>query len=106
MSALLGDRLHRDVFPSEVAMPDGTVIRDARVFVTNSRLLAYQVNAGRIVRVLDVELEQPVTVPRDRGTLRGCLEARLADGSTAWINQGRGCGCGSPLKALASPVGW
>lgn len=103
---MLGTRLHRDVFPSEVALPDGTVVRDARVFVTDSKLLAYQVNAGRIERVLDLDLEQPCTVPRDRGTLRGCLEARLADGSTAWINQGRGCGCGSSLKTLAPPVGW
>lgn len=103
---MLGERLHRDCHPAEVSLPDGSVIRDARVFVTDSKLLAYQVADGRITQVLDVEVQQPCSVPRDRGTLRGCLEVKLADGFTAWVNQGRGCGCGSPLKALAAPVGW
>lgn len=100
--------LRRDVHPAEVLLPSGTLIRDLRVFVTSRRLLAFGTEpGGRIVVALELELEQPCTVPANRGTLgQGRLEARLADGSTAWINSGHGCGCGSPLKALAPPVSW
>lgn len=103
-----GEKLIRDVHPADVLLPDGRMVTGARVFVTSHRLLAYNVQGhGDIVQALDVELEQPGTVPASRGTLgNGRLEARLADGSTAWINRGAGCGCHSPLKALAAPVKW
>lgn len=101
------ERLVRDVHPAEIALPDGTVLTGVRVFVTNRRLIAYRATADRrIERVLDVALEQPCTVPASRGSLIGRLEARLADGGTAWINRGQGCGCHSPLKALTGPVSW
>ena len=102
---IAGERLHRDVHPAEVAL-DGRVLTGARVFVTSSRLLAFQVQAGRITSALDLEVEAPVSVPASRGSLRGALEVRLADGRTAWVNRGQGCGCGSPLVALAAPCGW
>jgi hypothetical protein len=100
--------LRRDVHPAEVSLPDGQIITGVRVFVTSHRLVAFKVSESReIVKVLDLELEQPCTVPADRGTLgAGRLEVRLADGHTAWVNRGQGCGCGSPLKALGPPVPW
>lgn len=87
-------------------MPDGSMRTSLRVFVTTHRLIAYQVVDRTIKRVVDLELVEPGSVPLDRQTLgRGSLECRTPEG-TAWVNQGRGCGCGSPLKALKAPVGW
>lgn len=108
-TALEHELLRRDVHPAELLMPDGQVLTGLRVFVTTRRLLAYKADPhGRIEKALELELADPCTVPADRGTLpaNGRLEARLQDGSTAWVNRGAGCGCGSPLKALAPPVPW
>ena len=104
--ALAAERLVRDVHPAEISLPDGRVLKDVRVFITSHRMTAYHTADGRIERALEVELERPCTVPANRGTLQGSLEVRLADGSTAWVNRGRGCGCHSPLKALGAPVSW
>jgi hypothetical protein len=122
-----GELLRRDVYPAEILMPDGSMLTGVRVFVTTHRLLAYQVQNRTIKRVVDLELVEPESVPLDRQTLgRGRLECRvyvpcidevreedeqvIAEGNmvvgTAWVNQGRGCGCGSPLKALKAPCGW
>jgi hypothetical protein len=97
------------VFPAEIACPDGSVIRDVRVFATTHRLVAYGVRDG-ITTVLDVVLEEPGSIPASRSSLTGSgrLEARTADG-TFWVNRGRGCGCSGPtrvLKAFGSPVSW
>lgn len=105
----VGERLIRDVHPAEIALPDGRVLTGVRVFITDRRLLAYHATPDRrITRALSLELAQPCSVPASRGTLpaNGRLEVHLADGGTAWVNRGRGCGCTSPLKALASPVSW
>lgn len=102
-----GERLVRDVHPAEVSLPDGRVLTGLRVFVTNRRLFAYHATPDRrIERALLLDLAQPCSVPASRNTLQGALEVRLADGTTAWVNRGRGCGCSSPLKALASPMSW
>lgn len=106
MSAVQTERLHRDVHPAEMLLPSGTLVRDLRVFVTSKRLLAFVARNGRIEQALELEVAQPCSVPRDRGTLRGSLEVRLADGSTVWVNRGQGCGCHSMLKTLGQPVGW
>lgn len=101
------ERLVRDVHPAEVSLPDGRVLTGVRTFITTQRLLVYQATADRqIERAEDLDLAQPCSVPANRGSLQGALEVRLADGSTAWVNRGRGCGCGSPLKALGAPVSW
>lgn len=98
--------LVRDVHPAEITIGD-EVVTDVRVFVTDRRLVAYRAVQGEIVKALELSLAQPCSVPASRGTLTGGrLEAHLADGRTAWINRGSGCGCGSPLKALAAPVPW
>jgi hypothetical protein len=103
--------LARDVFPAEVATPDGRVLKDVRVFATTHRLTAYGVDGqGRIVKVIDVDLLEPGSIPRSRSTLTGSgrLEAKTAEG-TYWVNRGRGCGCHGPtrvLKAFGSPWPW
>lgn len=85
-------------------MPDGSVLTACRVFVTTNRLLAYQMVDGAISRTVDMQIV-PESVPADRGSLFGSLECAGPDG-TAWVNRGRGCGCGSPLKALGPPIAW
>ena len=103
--------LARDVFVAEIVTPGGEVIKDVRAFATSHRLVAYGVNDDRqIVKVLDVALLEPGTIPRDRSDLTGSgrLEAKTADG-TYWVNRGRGCGCHGPtrmLKALGAPFPW
>lgn len=103
-----GETLHRDVYPAEVAMPDGSVLTGVHVFVTSHRLLVYGETGQRQVGLIfGADLETPRSVPASMDTMRaGQLECKLGVGGTAWINVGRGCGCGSPLKAMASPVGW
>jgi hypothetical protein len=107
-AAVEAERLIRDVHPAELLMPDGSMLRDVRVFVTTRRLVAYRATGhGAIDVAVELELQVPGTVPADRGTLgQAALECRLATGETVWINRGQGCGCGSPLKALAPPVSW
>lgn len=102
------ERLHRDIHPAEVSLPDGGLLTGVRCFVTTHRLIAYHATPDRKIEVvLDVPVEHPCTVPADHSSLgNGRLEVRLADGSTAWVNSGQGCGCGSPLKAMGAPVSW
>lgn len=103
---MTGEKLRRDVHPAEVALPDGTVLQGLRVFVTSHRVVGFAAGAGgRVERVLDMELVEPFSVPASRGSLSGSLECVTPEG-TSWINRGRGCGCGSPLNALAPPVDW
>jgi hypothetical protein len=99
--------LRRDVYPAEVLMPDGIVLSGVRAFVTSHRVLAYRETDGRRIELAaELHLTDPWSVPADRSTLHaGQLECRTPEG-TAWINRGHGCGCGSPLKALGSPVPW
>lgn len=98
--------MRRDVYPAELLLPDGDLLTGVRVFVTNRRILAYKRVENRIVLVREVELADDI--PGDRGTLMAGhrLELTLFDGTKAFVNRGKGCGCGSPLKALAPPVGW
>jgi hypothetical protein len=107
-AAVEPERLIRDVHPAELLMPDGVVLKSVRVFVTTTRLLAFRSSEhGEIYLAFEEGVQIPGTVPADRGTLgQAALECRLASGETAWINRGQGCGCGSPLKALAPPVSW
>ena len=101
--------LLRDVHPAQVVMPDGSIVRGARVFVTSRRALIYGVDlATREVLVVgDLAITEPGIIPPGKGTLgpSESLELRTPVG-TAWLTRDRGCGCGSPLKALSAPVGW
>lgn len=109
MGAVVEDEvMARDVHPAEVLMPDGTMLTRCRVFVTSHRMLAFGVGEGRAIKVLaELELAEPYSVPADRSTLKaGRLEIRTSTGETAWVNRGRGCGCGSALNALGQPAPW
>lgn len=99
------ERLLRDVHPAEVLVGE-RLIRDARVFLTSRRLLVFTAGSAGIERALEIEVRQPCGVDANRGTLQGRLEIPLPDDTTVLVNPGRGCGCGSPLKALGPPVGW
>jgi len=102
----MGDEvLRRDVHPAEVACPDGNVIRDCRAFATTHRLIVWGEQDRKPEAVLDVELSEPGSVPASLISLVGALECVTPNG-TYWVNRGRGCGCGSVLKALGAPVGW
>lgn len=103
-----GETLHRDVYPAEVLLPDGSILVGVHVFVTSHRLLAYSEASGRRVGLeYGADLAEVGSVPADMSTMRaGQLECKLGVGGTAWVNLGRGCGCGSPLKAMKPPVGW
>lgn len=97
--------MRRDVHPAEVLMPDGSMLTGVRVFVTSHRVIVYA-HEGDFKRVAELELLEPGVIEANRGTLgSGRLECRTPEG-TAWVNQGRGCGCGSKLKALGTPVAW
>ena len=97
--------LRRDIFPAELAMPDGSVVTEARAFITTHRLFAWAIKQGTIIVVADVELAEPESIEGNRGTLSGSLQVETTEG-TVYVNKGRGCGCHSPLKALSAPVGW
>ena len=71
-------------------------------------MLAFTVNRERQIDLAaSFELSEPRSIEANRGTLPNAarLEIRTDEG-TAWVNRGRGCGCGSPLRALASPIAW
>jgi hypothetical protein len=106
-----GETLCRDVYPAEVARPDGSVLKDVRAFATSHRLLVYRaLDGGGVDVALDVELSEPHSIPATRNGLTGGgrVECRTADG-TYWVNRGRGCGCFGPsriLRAIGPPIGW
>lgn len=102
----MGETLARDVFPAEVLMPDGTFWKDVRAFVTSHHLLVFAVRAGEITCAAQLELVTPGSVPASRSTLQGGRLAIDTTGGMVHINQGKGCGCTSLLKHVASPIPW
>lgn len=98
--------MRRDVHPAEVLMPDGSLHLQARVFVTSQRLIAYtRDREGRIVKALELALAGDPPVASRASLNGGNLELATTAGAVI-VNQGAGCGCGSPLKALGTPVSW
>jgi hypothetical protein len=98
------ERLVRDHFPTECLLPDGSPVKEARVFVTSERVIVWTRGEGFRPRVA---YSAPLTtqVERDRGSLRTTLVVETEDGRL-YVNKARGCGCGSVLKALGPPVAW
>lgn len=107
------ERLHRDLFPVDVTLDGAVVAMTARVFITNQRVLVYAVRVAHGTGVTAATRpEMRVTsfhaqsdVVRDRSTLSGHLDVDTERG-TLHINRSHGCGCGSPLRAVAKPVSW
>lgn len=105
---IVAEVLLRDVHPAEVVLPDGSILKGARAFVTTRRVLIFTVNSEREIELAaDLDVTEPDIVPPSRATLgpSETIEVRTPAG-TAWVNKGHGCGCGSPLKAMDPPVGW
>ena len=99
------ETLARDIHPAEITLPDGRLFRECRVFITTTRLIAYQSNNG-LERILDLPLKTPGSVPMARHTLaRENVPVELPDGM-AYVNRSRGCNCGSSLAALGRPAPW
>ena len=97
----------RDVHPAEVLLKDGTLITGARVFLTNERCIVWALDQKRsIVNRVEFEItETDATASRSTMQEGERFEVfGLTQGLT--INKGQGCGCGSPLKALAPPINW
>ena len=90
--------LVRDIFPAEVVGADGSLITKARVFVTSHRLIVWR------EQPLGIAVEEslaPFSIRASRDKLNDPLKV-----GTYLVNQGRGCGCGSKLTALAKPAPW
>jgi hypothetical protein len=98
----------RDIHPAEVALKDGTVLTGVRVFVTTERCVVWTEDktVGKVRKALEfVVFESDATPSRSTMGAGERFEViGLTDGII--INKGRGCGCGSPLKALTPPVNW
>lgn len=100
--------MRRDVHPAEVLTSDGRLLTGVRAFVTTERLIVvgHDQETDAMDRLVDVQLEEHRSVEGDGGTLgQATLEVRTVDGLVI-VNQGYGCGCGSPLKRLGLPVPW
>ena len=98
------ERLRRDLFPCEVTLAGELVARGARVFITTTEALIYTAAAdGSVELHARIEIgEPPVTFS---GPFIGRLEVDTEVG-TMHLNRSRGCGCHSPLAALAPPAAW
>lgn len=102
---MVPELLRRDIHPAEVLLPGGELLRETRVFVSDRRLLAYKMRDGHIQRVAELDLAGEAPTPSRASLNGGNLELDCRIG-TVFVNQGAGCGCGSPLKALATPIPW
>ena len=80
MTDTVAERLARDIYPAEVVLPDGTLLKEARAFVTSSRIIVWTESDARWQPNLVFESALTIPVPRDRGSLRGCVGGRWATG--------------------------
>lgn len=96
--------MHRDVYPAQILLPGGRLVRKARVFATNSTLHVWTMS-GRDVVKEEFTLVQPPQRNRATLTIGQRLELEIAEG-TAYVNRELGCGCGSPLKREVPPYHW
>jgi hypothetical protein len=93
------------VFPAEVLLSDGSLLIGVRAFVTTERLIVWREFEGQSPGiVLEMRLAEPGSIQPSHDQ----SERVEIAGLTSWaiLNRGRGCGCGSKLKALGSPVPW
>ena len=88
----------RKVWPAEVALPDGRVLRDALVVVTQVRVYVWTASqAGQIELVWNSGYD-PAGSVLTREHLLVASPLRVAtEAGVLSVNKGRGCGCGNPL---------
>lgn len=100
--------LVRDVFPAEVLSADGELMTKVRVFVTSHRMIVWREDAsGHLGICLEVKLAEPFSVEHCKAKLGHNENIEVSTLTKGFIiNQGRGCGCHSKLKALGAPVPW
>lgn len=88
-------------------MPDGSLIRAARVFVTNRRVIVHTAKPTRAISTTELAITDASVIVPGKGTLgpSESIELCTSDG-TAWLTKDAGCGCGSVLRALSPPMGY
>lgn len=108
MIDLASETMARDVFPAEVYAIGGGVLTKCRVFITSHRMIVWGLGRGGVVeKKLEVELAEPLGVFASRSVLGPRESIEVATLTKGYIvNKGRGCNCGSSLKALAPPAPW
>ena len=105
---MLDEFLVRDIHPAEVLLPDGKLLTRCRVFVTSKRVQVWRENLQRMPFLeVEITLADPDSVVESKATMmrNDRLEIVGLHGH-AYINKGRGCDCGSSLKALSAPASW
>lgn len=103
------ETLCRDIFPAEVATPNGTVRKNVRVFVTSERMIVWAAPFGTPEVVFDMPLTEPGSLEPSRMLSRQDTLTVDTMSGRYHVNRGRGCGCTGPsrvLKALGAPVEW
>ena len=103
-----GELLVRDIFPAEVLEVGGSLITKVRVFITTHRMIVWHEQyKGVPAKLLEVNLAEPFSVASQQAKLGYGERIEVATMTRGFIiNQGRGCGCGSVLKALPRPAEW
>lgn len=101
--------LCRDVYPAEVLeVGNDSLMTKVRVFITSHRMIVWRADGNGTPGIyLEVKLAEPFSVSQCQaklGTNERIEVATLTKGFI--INQGRGCGCGTKLKALGQPAPW
>lgn len=88
----------RKVWPAEVALPDGTVLRDALVVVTQQRVYVWRASAaGQIELVWNSGWTWEGSVLTKEHLLVASPLRVATEAGVMSVNRGRGCGCGNPL---------
>lgn len=101
----------RDVFPAEVMLTrdgESTVLTGVRVFVTTDRVTIWALDDKKEIVQLHSITGTTTEATPSRSTMQEGERFAVAvpNGQHLLINKGRGCGCGSKLKALAPPINW
>jgi len=86
----------RDVYPAEVTLPDGTLLRGALVKVTREGVYVW--TGERVLSYAEARSEPGEVLTPDYLTRREPLVTATADGPVV-VWKGAGCGCGSTLKS-------
>jgi len=101
---------------ARVILPDGTVIRESRIFVFDTWFAIYISSHGKAVPVHIVPLAnfarsrsprtQPHILTAASGDETAASETSASESSTEWACTRGGCGCGSPIKKVSARQAW